>query len=267
MRRKLDFSDRWIMMEVNQLRAIAQEQYEKRRRIWDYKDPALIEYIRREWQGLVEKRGSSLLYCFYQAHNRKIKGRKGRLRKFPFFIFWLSQIIKNFDLDKFYFIFHKLYEEDPNSIFHLPQEIGDNIIPRYKNRKIVENEWVEIDNRIIWEREVNSGKFNLIFDDSMIEIVNNLINQIEIEWAKKSELRLKIIRYIKNKKKTTRRKLSRKFTKKYSELFDILFNLICESIIYYNKEKREFVFITDRPTYNGLKYFYHRIIHSGLPGK
>lgn len=212
---------------------------EKEIRIWFYKDPALIEYVRENYEDLTNNKIHPefcfCLSCLYHKYNSEIKGRKGRLQKFPFFIYWLTLIVEDFSWDKIDFIIHRLYNDDPNSIFHFRDFIPYKIKFRYKKRKVIEDTW-------------NSIKIGQELDRQISEKAPNLKREGE-EILKKSkevcknlDLLIEIFNYVGEKKKTTIREILRKFSIKFSTLIPILNQLKSDGSIQWNGKEIKYLY-------------------------
>lgn len=249
---------------------------EEKRRIWDYEDPALIEYAGKEWLGLKRNKKDSIFAQVYKACNLKIKGRKGRLKKFPFFVYCLSEIIKNITArdyeidenerplkiivrDRIDCVLSELYDKNPE-IFRFPSpdkgltfDYSDKVIPRYKERKIVENEWSLIESKIRFEKQLKKDPVFQKIERDMEESISPFIETIKLlglddpkKIKRNTKFREKVIDYLKTKKMATQRELSRKFSKKYADLFSILFHLIHKGMVSYDEKEKKFFFIPEK---------------------
>lgn len=266
---------------------------ERKRRIWDYEDPALIEYARQEWLGLKRNKKDSIFAQVYKAYNSKIKGRKGRLKKFPFFVYCLSEIIKNITArdhenyrvlinerplkiivrDRIDYVLFELYDEN-SEIFCFPSpdkglhfDYSDRVIPRYKERKIVENEWSLIESEIRLEKQFKKDPGFQKLKRDMEELMPSVIETTKLlglddpkKIKQEIKLREKIIDYLKTKKLATQRELSNKFSKKYADLFSILFHLIHKGMVGYDEKEKKFFFITEHPKSIESQDFSNRVI-------
>ena len=271
------------MADIEELMDFIKREYSRNRRVWNYEDHALVKFARENWEGLIKCKKDSILYLFYKEHNSKIKGRKGRLQKFPFFVFWLSEIIKEKSIryyklnkdeppikvsiwDRIDYVLSELYDENPGSIFNFPSRdngwnfsYSNKIISRYRKREIVENDWIHVEANINLEKKINNNSEIKKFLKLDLESANNI--KLSLEKLKKdAKLTKKIVDYLKIKKEATKRDLSRKFSKKYSDLYPALFELIYGGIINYNDKERKFVFITTNPPPVESQNFSHRVI-------
>jgi hypothetical protein len=229
--------------------------YEKKRRVWNYEDPKFIRYVRNQYRGFIENREDSLLNSLYKKINFGSMGRKGRLKKFQFFIYWLSlaleskraesQIddhlekekhIKVTFKDKIDYILEELFNEFdfPSLDDGLHFKYGDKIRSRYKKKKSIEDELVhlEIFDNLSREIEKNSQSKKLL--SQSLEMWPELMTQIDNikkDAKKRARFKEKILNYLDQKKEVSFRELSRKFSKRYSDLIFPLRSLYEESLI------------------------------------
>jgi hypothetical protein len=208
-------------------------------RIWDYDDPDLIEYARRNYQDLFENKTDSDFFYLYQECNSNYKVQRKRLKKFPFFIYCLTLIIKDFTWDKIYFVLHKLYDNNPDSIFNFP-DFSYKIKSRYKKKGIVESCLPNADlNRYLDRMSQREILKTIKLSEDTFEEIAKQLNSISKKVKQDIKLKEKIIVYIKENKNTTIRELSRKYSIKKSELLPVLYYLQEKGIISWDEESKK----------------------------
>jgi len=250
------------MADISNLLKHKEKELECKRRVWEHNDPHFIEYAANEWLSLLENKKDSILYRFYNKANNDNRGRCGKIRKFPFFIFWLYQIIKYPSWKSINYVLDELFDRDipiPSlDNYGFKFKYSHKIIKRYNRKKIIQEVFIPVESCIRMDDFFRKEFTQQIEHLRMEPFFTELFNFKRIKQEKR--LRNNIIRYIEERGPATKRDLSRKFSKKYSDLFPALFDLVYTGMINYNKKNDKFFFITNQSTPIKSQDFSNRMI-------
>ncbi len=209
-----------------------------------YDSPKYVNYVKKEYEDLING-------IKHDSHSLRLSDlyyvctKERKLKKFPFFIYWLfadtnnlwtRENIKNLidgyislvDYDrkegwnKVTKILDKIYDEDPNSIFHFPEFDPIKIKHRYQKQKKAVIE------RTMLETIKNSSYFSQIaknISKIITEELNRSITQQLKKLAEYFELEDEILQYIKSEGvviKSEMRRNKRRFQKIDKDLFEAI---------------------------------------------
>lgn len=167
-----------IIFEIQSVVDHVIQEYKETIEPWKYDDPSFIEYVKSNYEDLVLGGGKTELSVLYQRCNKRYKGRTGRLKKFPFFMYWLflkideeKEVIEYLQnelfihqksktrkiqkpiWDKAYRVLRKLDEHDSDSISQFPEfNYPEKYFERNQLRRVIEKQLWEMRNDLIHSR-------------------------------------------------------------------------------------------------------------------
>ena len=217
----------------------AVEDYKGTIQSWGYTDRDFIRYIKENYRGLINKEEKSELFRLYQKYNLKAKGRRGRLQKYPFFIYWL--IIKlNGEKEVLDYIEENLSGSAKNQTNKRANKTNfqDKIDHVLKKKRIIEeclkNERLDG----IYKGAIEGMKEQARESIEAAKVARAVIQDYIAEHVRNEKIIRKLIKYVENGGPKTQREISRKFSLTLAELFPVLSMLESRGVVIWDKKEK-----------------------------